>query len=116
MKKHGVELPVEPSLRGRRRLARRLRAAVEKTVATVPGVVAVLTGDGDGERRLVTVLSHRSDEAIMDVAGQELALMRELGGVGFDFWTAPEAHLRSYLDAGYSVVFEKRGHGNTRPT
>jgi hypothetical protein len=116
MKKHGVELPVEPPVRGRRRLARRLRAAVEKTIATLPEVVAVLVGDEDGERRLVTVLAKRTDETIGRVAGQELALMRELGGVGFDFWTVPVDRWAAYRTEGYTTLWERPHSADPRAT
>jgi hypothetical protein len=116
MEKHGVEFPVEPSLRRRGRAGLRLRAAVEKTIATLPEVVAVLTGDEDGERRLVTVLAERTDETIGRVARQELALMRDLGGVGFDFWTVPLDRWAAYRTEGYTTVWERPHRADPRAT
>lgn len=107
MKNDELESQSQASSRPTGKPGRKLSAAVGKTIATVPEVVAVLTGDEEDGPRLVTVLAERTDETIGRVAAQELTLMRELGGVGFDFWTAPEAHLRSYRDAGYTTVFER---------
>ena len=113
MAKHGIELPTRRQVQERRRFYRSTCSAVQRTLGTLPQVVAVLLSTEDGEPRLVTVLSERSDEAILRVADQELALMGALGGIGFDFWTAEEGDLPSYLDAGYAVVFEKQEHDDT---
>ena len=116
MSKHGIDLSTGPDVRVRRKLRRAVRLAAQKTLATLPEVVAVLMADVDGERRMVTILADRSDEVIRRVAKQELALMRELGGVGFDFWTAPVDRRPDYQAAGYESIWERQRRADASAT
>lgn len=97
-------------------LRRALGAAVDETLAKLPEVIAVLGYPLDGTIRVVSILSDRSDEAILRVAEQELALMVKLENFLFDFRTAGLDRMETYLLAGYTPVLEKAEHAESGPT
>ena len=113
-----------PSTRGRSRgkmLARsagevpqKVCRAVEKTLATLPEVVAVLGHRGEDGIHLVTILSERSDDVILRVAEKEWDLMGEMHQLCFDFRTALVDDLDAYLAEGYVPVIEKQDDDNSR--
>jgi len=107
--KKGRRLPTGMGPEGAR-LFHDLSAAVEKTIATLPEVVAVLGLPTDGAIRVVTLLASRTDEAILRVAEQELALMDEMPALGFDFRTADADDLGAYVTDGFAPIVERRGH------
>lgn len=81
-------------------------AAVKKTLGTVPEVMAVLSATTAEGTCIVTVLSQRSDDAILRVAEQELALMDRMRGLGFDFRTAHVKDMDAYIADGYVPLLE----------
>jgi len=95
-------------------LFRKARLAVRNTLATLPEVVAVLWSTTDEGVHLVTILSDRSDEAILRVAEKEWDLMGEMHQLCFDFRTALVDDLDAYLAEGYVPVIEKQDDDNSR--
>ena len=116
MAEQAMELLTQRQVQRARDFWRRARLCVQETLATVPEVLSVLASVGDGERQLVSILSDGSDEVILRLADQELALMDALDA-GFDFRCAGPETRADYEAAGYVVIMEREhdAHAGAAP-
>lgn len=96
-------------------LRSKVSEAVKKTLSKLPEVVAVLWSTVNGQIRVVTILDDSSDEAILRVADQELALMDEMEEFQFEFRMADREDAHAFIASGYVPIVEKRDHDNAAP-
>lgn len=79
---------------------------VSRTLGRVPEVTAVLWARVEDVVHVATMLARRSDDAILRVAEQELAVMDNLRELDFEFRTAQAEDLENYLADGYVPILE----------
>jgi hypothetical protein len=109
------EEPLVPTSARRYLLALRpaVAEAVRDTLALVPEVSWILWAMVGDHARLVSLLSEGTDDIMLRVADQELALMDRLSEFAFEFRMAPEERLADFVEAGYSPVVESLIHADT---
>lgn len=80
--------------------------AVRETLALVPEVICVLWATIGGHVRIVTLVAETTDDVMLRVADQELALMDRLAEFSFEFRIAPQERFDTFVAAGYTPVLQ----------